>query len=98
MSNQESNDNNISSTVTKKPRGFAAMDRDRVRAIAAIGGKAAHALGVGRQFNSEEARAAGRLGGIASQKSQRDRRSKASNSETEKTTESIEMISPAPAE
>lgn len=50
---------------TKKPRGFAAMDRDRVREIATKGGKAAHAKGVAHQFTSEEAREAGRKGGIA---------------------------------
>ena len=46
-------------------RGFAAMDRDRVKAIASKGGRAAHAAGTAHQFNSDEARVAGKKGGIA---------------------------------
>jgi general stress protein YciG len=49
----------------RRPRGFAAMDREKVSAIASKGGKAAHAAGTAHQFNSEEARAAGRKGGTA---------------------------------
>ncbi len=50
---------------TKKPRGFAAMDPHMVKLIASLGGKAAHAAGTAHQFNSEEARVAGRKGGTA---------------------------------
>ena len=46
-------------------RGFASMDPDKQRAIAAQGGRAAHAQGVAHEFDSEEARAAGRKGGQA---------------------------------
>lgn len=46
-------------------RGFAAMDRERVREIASKGGRAAHAAGTAHQFSSEEARIAGRKGGMA---------------------------------
>lgn len=46
-------------------RGFAAMDRDRVKEIASKGGRAAHAAGTAHQFNSDEARNAGRKGGMA---------------------------------
>ena len=46
-------------------RGFAAMDLDRVKAIASKGGKAAHAAGTAHQFNSDEARNAGKKGGMA---------------------------------
>lgn len=49
----------------RKPRGFAAMDRDRVRAIASKGGRAAQAAGTAHRFTSEEARAAGKKGGTA---------------------------------
>jgi general stress protein YciG len=49
----------------KKPRGFAVMDKERVRAIASAGGRAAHAAGTAHEFSSEEARKAGRLGGTA---------------------------------
>ena len=46
-------------------RGFAAMDQTRVKEIASKGGKAAHAAGTAHQFNSDEARNAGRKGGMA---------------------------------
>lgn len=49
----------------RKPKGFAAMDRAKVSAIASKGGKAAHAHGTAHQFTSEEARAAGKKGGLA---------------------------------
>lgn len=54
-------------TEERRPRrrGFAAMDRDRVREIASKGGKAAHSAGTAHQFSSEEARVAGRKGGMA---------------------------------
>jgi general stress protein YciG len=41
-------------------RGFAAMDRQRQREIASLGGRAAHQSGHAHEFTSEEARAAGR--------------------------------------
>jgi len=50
-------------------RGFARMDRAEVRALASRGGKAAHEQGTAHEFTSEEARAAGRKGGLASHKS-----------------------------
>src|SRR5688572_9353890 len=46
-------------------RGFASMDDEKQRAIAAEGGRAAHAQGTAHEFDSEEARAAGRKGGQA---------------------------------
>lgn len=46
-------------------RGFASMDPEKQRAIAAEGGRAAHAQGVAHEFDSEEARQAGRKGGQA---------------------------------
>jgi general stress protein YciG len=46
-------------------RGFASMDRDRVRSIASSGGKAAHQKGTAHEFNPDEAREAGRKGGKA---------------------------------
>lgn len=49
----------------RKPRGFAAMDRKKVSEIASKGGKAAHAAGTAHQFTTEEARDAGRKGGVA---------------------------------
>ena len=50
----------------KSRRGFAAMDAERQREIAALGGRAAHAKGTAHQFTSEEAAAAGRIGGLRS--------------------------------
>lgn len=47
------------------PRGFAAMDAAKQREIASKGGKAAHEKGTAHEFDSEEARRAGRLGGEA---------------------------------
>jgi general stress protein YciG len=48
-----------------KKRGFAAMDRERQRAIASEGGRAAHQKGTAHEFSPEEAREAGRKGGMA---------------------------------
>ena len=47
-------------------RGFASMDEEKQREIASKGGKAAHEKGTAHEFDSEEARAAGRKGGEAS--------------------------------
>ena len=44
-------------------RGFAGMDEDKQREIASKGGKAAHEKGTAHEFDSEEAREAGRKGG-----------------------------------
>ncbi len=44
-------------------RGFASMSREKQRAIASKGGKAAHAKGTAHRFTTEEAREAGRKGG-----------------------------------
>lgn len=47
-------------------RGFAAMDPQKQRQIASMGGKAAHAKGAAHEFTSAEAREAGRKGGLNS--------------------------------
>ena len=49
-----------SGTQRKSPRGFAAMDPQRQREIASLGGRAAHQSGHAHEFTSEEARAAGK--------------------------------------
>lgn len=46
-------------------RGFASMDREKQRAIASLGGQAAHRKGTAHEWTSEEARTAGRKGGQA---------------------------------
>lgn len=49
----------------KQRKGFATLDKDRRRAIASLGGKAAHKKGTAHQWTSQEARDAGRKGGLA---------------------------------
>jgi len=60
---------NTAAATESKPRrrrGFAAMDASEVRRLASKGGKAAHEQGTAHEFTSDEAKAAGRLGGMAS--------------------------------
>ncbi len=57
-----SNNNNANNN-NNKGRGFAGMDAERQREIASQGGKAAHEKGTAHEFNSDEAREAGRKGG-----------------------------------
>jgi len=52
--------------VAKEDRGFASMDRNKQRDIASKGGKAAHQKGSAHEWTSDEAREAGRKGGMAS--------------------------------
>jgi hypothetical protein len=51
--------------LIKERRGFAAMSQDKQREISSKGGKAAHVKGTAHEFNADEARRAGRLGGEA---------------------------------
>lgn len=53
-------DNLKSAPAKKSLRGFAAMDPQRQREIASLGGRAAHQSGHAHEFTSEEARAAGK--------------------------------------
>jgi general stress protein YciG len=53
----------------KRPRGFAGMDPQAVRALARKGGSVAHQRGTAHRFTAEEAREAGRKGGRAPHKS-----------------------------
>lgn len=57
------------SEKTPSKRGFASMDPQRQKQIASLGGKAAHASGKAHEFNSAEAREAGRKGGRAGRRS-----------------------------
>ena len=52
--------------MAKEDRGFASMDRSKQKEIASKGGKAAHQKGTAHEWTSEEAREAGRKGGMAS--------------------------------
>jgi len=57
--------NNQGTLGGKSNRGFASMDPQRQREIASEGGRAAHEKGTAHEFTSEEAREAGRKGGMA---------------------------------
>ena len=59
-------------SVAKEDRGFASMDRAKQREIASKGGKAAHAKGTAHEWTSEEAREAGRKGGMASHRRRKE--------------------------
>ena len=58
--------------MAKEDRGFASMDRAKQREIASKGGKAAHQKGTAHEWTSEEAREAGRKGGMASHRRRRE--------------------------
>jgi general stress protein YciG len=57
----------------RKRRGFAAMDPRLVSELATRGGKVAHRAGTAHEFTSEEARVAGRKGGLATHAKRRAR-------------------------
>ena len=61
---QENTENNVPIKKTST-RGFASMDPERQREIAREGGRAAHEKGTAHEFDSDEARVAGRKGGEA---------------------------------
>jgi general stress protein YciG len=65
-SNAESGDDSSGNGAarTRSNRGFASMDRSKQREIASKGGRAAHQKGTAHEFDSSEARAAGRKGGV----------------------------------
>ena len=69
--------------VAKEDRGFASMDRVRQREIASKGGKAAHQKGTAHEWTSEEARDAGRKGGLASHRQRRERKDSGDTQETQ---------------
>lgn len=56
----------MSETGRKERRGFASMSPEKQREIASKGGRAAHQKGTAHEWNSEEARTAGRKGGQVS--------------------------------
>ena len=65
--------------MAKEDRGFASMDRAKQREIASKGGKAAHQKGTAHEWTSEEARDAGRKGGIASHQRRREQAASSGN-------------------
>jgi general stress protein YciG len=52
-------------------RGFAGMSPEKRRAVARLGGKAAHKAGTAHTWTTEEAIKAGRKGGTATGKKRR---------------------------
>ena len=66
--------------MAKEDRGFASMDRTKQRDIASKGGKAAHQKGTAHEWTSEEAREAGRKGGMASHRRKQQQSGDASES------------------
>lgn len=60
MATQDTSPQKQDSPPKRSLRGFAAMDPQRQREIASLGGRAAHQSGHAHEFTSEEARAAGR--------------------------------------
>lgn len=52
--------------IVKGTQGFASMDKTKLRAICAKGGRAAQKKGKCHHWTAVEAKAAGRRGGIAS--------------------------------
>ena len=52
-------------TRERSGRGFAGMDAQKQKEIASKGGRAAHEKGTAHEFDSSEARAAGRKGGLS---------------------------------
>lgn len=51
--------------MTNKPGGFAAMDPARRSEVSSEGGRASHRGGNAHEYTSEEAREAGRKGGVS---------------------------------
>ena len=71
--------NNQGNQGGKSNRGFASMDPQRQREIASEGGRAAHEKGTAHEFTSEEAREAGRKGGMARSANRRNAQSQGSS-------------------
>jgi general stress protein YciG len=72
--------NNQGNSGGKSNRGFASMDPQRQREIASEGGRAAHEKGTAHEFTSEEAREAGRKGGMARSANRRNAMNAANSS------------------
>jgi uncharacterized protein len=73
--------------VAKEDRGFASMDRAKQREIASKGGKAAHQKGTAHEWTSEEAREAGRKGGMASHRRKQQQQQPAEGGDLENPTD-----------
>ena len=69
--------------VAKEDRGFASMDRAKHREIDSNRGKAAQQKGTAHEWTSEEARDAGRKGGIASHQRRREQAGNTSSNQSQ---------------
>ena len=69
--------------MAKEDRGFASMDRTKQKEIASKGGKAAHQKGTAHEWTSEEAREAGRKGGMASHRRKQEQSAPVEGSDQE---------------
>jgi uncharacterized protein len=78
--------------VAKEDRGFASMDRNKQREIASKGGKAAHQKGTAHEWTSEEAREAGRKGGMASHRRKQQQQQGDGGSQSEDNTSGGEQM------
>jgi hypothetical protein len=65
------------------------MDRAKQREIASKGGKAAHQKGTAHEWTSEEARDAGRKGGIASHRRRREQQGGSSDEASGERSEAV---------
>ena len=72
--------------MAKEDRGFASMDRGKQLEIASKGGKAAHQKGTAHEWTPEEAREAGRKGGMASHRRKQEQQQRSENTPTPPTT------------
>lgn len=66
MPNKNQGDQGNQGGQENSQRGFAGMDPEEQKRIASEGGKASHEKGTGHEWDSEEAREAGRKGGESS--------------------------------
>jgi general stress protein YciG len=82
--------------VAKEDRGFASMDRGKQREIASKGGKAAHQKGTAHEWTSEEAREAGRKGGMASHRRKQEQDQAPAAEQTSQTNEDQAVASSNP--
>jgi len=78
--------------VAKEDRGFASMDRNKQREIASKGGKAAHQKGTAHEWTSEEAREAGRKGGMASHRRKQQQQQPTDQSTMSSAVEGEQMV------
>jgi hypothetical protein len=58
----------VEGSVAMKDRGFASMNQEKRREIASKGGRAAHEKGTAHRWTPDQAREAGRLGGLNSRR------------------------------